>query len=157
MLFSSTAVGPYHDCRVRPPRSRQDHTHPLSRKTLHQTKPLPSQRAYHYRHRQGFSSSLLLSFLFSLFSDSFLTSLLQSRRVTFFECGNDLNGMLDVCKVADLVLMLIDASFGFEMEVSLPLLHPSIFCIFVPSAYCFFFLLSYLRCWIFSKRTECRE
>lgn len=31
------------------------------------------------------------------------------------ECNNDLNSMIDVAKVADLVLLLIDASFGFEM------------------------------------------
>jgi ribosome biogenesis protein BMS1 len=32
------------------------------------------------------------------------------------ECNNDLNSMIDIGKVADLVLLLIDASFGFEME-----------------------------------------
>lgn len=31
------------------------------------------------------------------------------------ECNNDLNSMIDVAKVADLVLLMIDASFGFEM------------------------------------------
>jgi hypothetical protein len=31
------------------------------------------------------------------------------------ECNNDLNSMIDLAKVADLVLMIIDASFGFEM------------------------------------------
>ena len=31
------------------------------------------------------------------------------------ECGNDLNSMIDIGKVADLVLLLVDASFGFEM------------------------------------------
>ncbi|KAJ3120346.1 Glycoside hydrolase 2 (Mannanase, beta-galactosidase) [Nowakowskiella sp. JEL0407] len=40
----------------------------------------------------------------------------KSRRITFFECNNDLNSMIDIAKVADLVLLLIDASFGFEME-----------------------------------------
>lgn len=40
----------------------------------------------------------------------------KSRRLTFFECPNDLNAMVDLAKIADLVLMLIDASFGFEME-----------------------------------------
>lgn len=40
----------------------------------------------------------------------------KKRRLTFIECGNDINSMIDLAKVADLVLMLIDASFGFEME-----------------------------------------
>lgn len=31
------------------------------------------------------------------------------------ECNNDLNCMIDIGKVADLVLLLVDASFGFEM------------------------------------------
>lgn len=31
------------------------------------------------------------------------------------ECNNDLNSMIDVAKIADLVLLMIDASFGFEM------------------------------------------
>jgi ribosome biogenesis protein BMS1 len=33
------------------------------------------------------------------------------------ECSNDINSMIDVAKVADLVLLLVDASFGFEMEI----------------------------------------
>ncbi|CAG8637077.1 6915_t:CDS:2 [Paraglomus brasilianum] len=40
----------------------------------------------------------------------------KKRRLTFIECANDLNCMIDVAKIADLVLLLIDASFGFEME-----------------------------------------
>lgn len=40
----------------------------------------------------------------------------KKRRLTFIECGCDINTMIDLAKVADLVLMLIDASFGFEME-----------------------------------------
>ncbi|CAL9699611.1 unnamed protein product [Knipowitschia caucasica] len=40
----------------------------------------------------------------------------KKRRLTFMECTNDINTMIDLAKVADLVLMLIDASFGFEME-----------------------------------------
>lgn len=40
----------------------------------------------------------------------------KDRRITFFECPNDLNAMIDLAKIADLVLLLIDASFGFEME-----------------------------------------
>lgn len=33
------------------------------------------------------------------------------------ECNNDINCMIDIAKVADIVLLLIDASFGFEMEI----------------------------------------
>lgn len=40
----------------------------------------------------------------------------KKRRLTFVECPNTLTAMLDVAKVADLVLLLIDGSFGFEME-----------------------------------------
>ncbi|CAH0519932.1 unnamed protein product [Peronospora belbahrii] len=40
----------------------------------------------------------------------------KDRRITFFECPNDLNAMIDLSKIADLVLLLVDASFGFEME-----------------------------------------
>uniref|UniRef100_A0A2K6P402 Bms1-type G domain-containing protein n=1 Tax=Rhinopithecus roxellana TaxID=61622 RepID=A0A2K6P402_RHIRO len=39
------------------------------------------------------------------------------RYFTIIECGCDINMMIDLAKVADLVLMLIDASFGFEMEM----------------------------------------
>eukprot|EP00005_Dracoamoeba_jomungandri_P010902 CAMPEP_0174275150 /NCGR_PEP_ID=MMETSP0439-20130205/59671_1 /TAXON_ID=0 /ORGANISM="Stereomyxa ramosa, Strain Chinc5" /LENGTH=678 /DNA_ID=CAMNT_0015367231 /DNA_START=30 /DNA_END=2063 /DNA_ORIENTATION=+ len=40
----------------------------------------------------------------------------KKRRLTFFECPNDLNSMIDIAKVADLVLLMVDAHFGFEME-----------------------------------------
>jgi hypothetical protein len=36
-------------------------------------------------------------------------------RQTFFECPNDLNAMIDISKLADLVVLVIDASYGFEM------------------------------------------
>jgi len=38
------------------------------------------------------------------------------RRLTFLECPLDLCAMMDAAKFADLVLLLIDGSFGFEME-----------------------------------------
>lgn len=38
-------------------------------------------------------------------------------RITLIECNNDINSMIDLAKVADLVLLLVDASFGFEMEI----------------------------------------
>jgi hypothetical protein len=45
----------------------------------------------------------------------------KKRRLTFFECPNDMNAMLDIAKVADLVLLVVDAHFGFEMVLlSLP-------------------------------------
>ncbi|KAG5520199.1 hypothetical protein PMAC_001276 [Pneumocystis sp. 'macacae'] len=40
----------------------------------------------------------------------------KKRRLTFIECPNDLNSMIDIAKVSDLVLLLIDGNFGFEME-----------------------------------------
>ncbi|KNC96422.1 arf-GAP with GTPase, ANK repeat and PH domain-containing protein 9 [Spizellomyces punctatus DAOM BR117] len=40
----------------------------------------------------------------------------KHRRLTFIECNNDVNSMIDIGKIADLVLLLIDASFGMEME-----------------------------------------
>jgi ribosome biogenesis protein BMS1 len=40
----------------------------------------------------------------------------RSRRITFMECPNTLSAMCDVAKVADLVLLMVDGSYGFEME-----------------------------------------
>lgn len=40
----------------------------------------------------------------------------KKRRLTFIECNNDLNSMIDIGKIVDLVLLMIDGSFGFEME-----------------------------------------
>ncbi|KAJ6818124.1 ribosome biogenesis protein BMS1-like protein isoform X2 [Iris pallida] len=40
----------------------------------------------------------------------------KQRRVQFVECPNDINSMIDAAKFADLVLLLIDGSYGFEME-----------------------------------------
>ncbi len=40
----------------------------------------------------------------------------RKRRITFLEVGSDLPSMIDAAKVADLVLLVIDASYGFEME-----------------------------------------
>ncbi|KAJ1455713.1 hypothetical protein M885DRAFT_616973 [Pelagophyceae sp. CCMP2097] len=39
----------------------------------------------------------------------------RDRRLTFIEVPDDVSAMIDVGKVADLVLLMIDASFGFEM------------------------------------------
>ncbi|KAI6647112.1 Bms1l protein [Oopsacas minuta] len=40
----------------------------------------------------------------------------RKRRLTFIEVDNDMCCMIDVAKIADLCLLLIDASFGFEIE-----------------------------------------
>jgi ribosome biogenesis protein BMS1 len=40
----------------------------------------------------------------------------KKRRLTFLEVPNDLSAMVDAAKIADLVLLTIDGSFGFEME-----------------------------------------
>ncbi|EEB99660.1 hypothetical protein MPER_00622, partial [Moniliophthora perniciosa FA553] len=40
----------------------------------------------------------------------------KKRRLAFIECNNDLNSMIDIGKMADLVLLMIDGSFGLEME-----------------------------------------
>lgn len=41
----------------------------------------------------------------------------KKRRVTLVECNNDIHSMIDIAKIADLVLLMVDASFGFEMEL----------------------------------------
>ncbi|KAL7718994.1 Ribosome biogenesis protein BMS1 [Entamoeba marina] len=40
----------------------------------------------------------------------------KRHRMTLIECPNDIEGMIDCSKVADVVLMTIDGSFGYEME-----------------------------------------
>lgn len=40
----------------------------------------------------------------------------RKKRLTFLEVGPDLPSMIDAAKIADLVLLVIDASYGFEME-----------------------------------------
>ncbi|CAI5981301.1 unnamed protein product [Closterium sp. NIES-65] len=40
----------------------------------------------------------------------------KKRRLLFIECSSSVHAMLDAAKFADLVLLLIDGSFGFEME-----------------------------------------
>lgn len=40
----------------------------------------------------------------------------KNKRITLMECPNDPCAQLDVAKVADLVLLCVDAKFGFEME-----------------------------------------
>ncbi|KAM0282721.1 hypothetical protein ACHAQH_002919 [Verticillium albo-atrum] len=40
----------------------------------------------------------------------------KKQRLTFVECPNELEAMVDMAKVADVVLLMIDGNFGFEME-----------------------------------------
>ena len=40
----------------------------------------------------------------------------KNTRVTFIECSNDICQMIDLSKIADLSLVMIDASIGFEMQ-----------------------------------------
>ena len=42
----------------------------------------------------------------------------KKNRIQFVECPNDINGMVDCAKVADLAILLIDGSYGFEMVSS---------------------------------------
>lgn len=72
----------------------------------------------------GTGKSTLIKSLVKRFSKHSLTDVTgpitvvsgKHRRLTFMECANDLNSMIDVAKIADLVLLLIDGNFGFEME-----------------------------------------
>jgi ribosome biogenesis protein BMS1 len=41
----------------------------------------------------------------------------KKRRITLMECNNDINIMIDTAKVADMVLLLVDGSFGCEMKI----------------------------------------
>jgi ribosome biogenesis protein BMS1 len=50
----------------------------------------------------------------------------KNKRLTFIECNNDLNSMIDVGKIADLVLLMIDGSFGFEMVRLFFVQHPNL-------------------------------
>ena len=40
----------------------------------------------------------------------------KTRRLQVVECGQELANMVDAAKFADLVLLLVDGNFGFEME-----------------------------------------
>lgn len=40
----------------------------------------------------------------------------KNRRITIIECPNDISGMIDMAKIADIAIILVDASIGFEME-----------------------------------------
>ena len=40
----------------------------------------------------------------------------KNSRITLYECPTDIQAMIDLAKITDLALVLIDASIGFEME-----------------------------------------
>lgn len=40
----------------------------------------------------------------------------KNSRITIYECPTDMQAMIDLAKICDLALILIDASIGFEME-----------------------------------------
>lgn len=40
----------------------------------------------------------------------------KNQRITFIRCENDLNSLIDLSKVVDIALLMIDASVGFELE-----------------------------------------
>jgi ribosome biogenesis protein BMS1 len=40
----------------------------------------------------------------------------KKQRITIIECPNEICAMIDLAKIADLVVLVIDASLGFEME-----------------------------------------
>lgn len=66
---------------------------------------------------ENFHDKYSLKFLFLLLYSyvSFPTG--KKKKLTFIEVNNDVNCMIDIAKVADIVLILIDATFGIEMEV----------------------------------------
>ena len=73
---------------------------------------------------KGVGKSTLIRSLIKLWSGQNLKSTNGSinvvsspkRKITLFECPPDLHSMADLAKVADLVLLMIDANYGFEMD-----------------------------------------
>mmetsp|Transcript_9528 Transcript_9528/g.17318 ORF Transcript_9528/g.17318 Transcript_9528/m.17318 type:complete len:1164 (+) Transcript_9528:3-3494(+) len=72
----------------------------------------------------GVGKSTLIRSLVKMYTNHNLTTVTgpitvvtgRQRRITLFECPNDTAAMLDCAKIADLVLLCVDAKFGFEME-----------------------------------------
>jgi ribosome biogenesis protein BMS1 len=73
----------------------------------------------------GVGKSTLIRSLVKLYSNHNLTTVTgpitvitgKNKRITLFECpSTDTAAMLDCAKIADLVLLCVDAKFGFEME-----------------------------------------
>lgn len=91
---------------------RQDHLDPLPRPPVHQE---------HYGRHQGprhrrLGCAASRQSAHSARADPVPPRLAgKNRRLTFIEVPNDLGAMIDTAKVADLVLLMIDGSFGLEM------------------------------------------
>lgn len=73
---------------------------------------------------QGVGKSTLIRSLVKIYTKHNLTTVTgpitvvtgKKKRITLMECPNDTAAMLDCAKIADLVLLCVDAKFGFEME-----------------------------------------
>ena len=74
---------------------------------------------------QGVGKSSLIRSLVKYYTNHNLTTITgpitvvtgKNKRITLVECpSNDTSAMLDCAKIADLVLLCVDAKFGFEME-----------------------------------------
>jgi ribosome biogenesis protein BMS1 len=72
----------------------------------------------------GVGKSTLIRSLVKIYTNHNLTTITgpitvvtgKNKRITLLECPNDTAAMLDCAKIADLVLLCVDAKFGFEME-----------------------------------------
>lgn len=72
----------------------------------------------------GCGKSLLIKCLVKRYTDQSITEINgpvtvvanRSQRITFVEVPNDINAMIDIAKVADIVLLLVNAEHNFEME-----------------------------------------
>ena len=72
----------------------------------------------------GVGKSTLIRSLVKLYTNHNLTTVTgpitvvinKTKRITLLECPNDTSSMLDCAKIADLVLLCVDAKYGFEME-----------------------------------------
>merc|ERR1719162_359392 len=72
----------------------------------------------------GVGKSTLIRSLVKLYTKHNLTTITgpitivtsKKRRITLFECPNSAPAFLDCAKIADLVLLCVDAKYGFEME-----------------------------------------
>ena len=72
----------------------------------------------------GVGKSTLIRSLVKMYTNHTLTTITgpvtvvtgKNKRITLLECPNDPASMLDCAKIADLVLLCVDAKFGFEME-----------------------------------------
>jgi ribosome biogenesis protein BMS1 len=73
---------------------------------------------------KGVGKSTLIRSLVKIYTNHNLTTVTgpitvvtgKNKRITLLECPNDTSAMLDCAKIADLVLLCVDAKFGFEME-----------------------------------------